>query len=118
VIPRAAQSGIAARLPHPKTTVRWRLTLLYGGLFLACGAALLTITYTLVDHATISNTPFRVGINPSRLPPKGPRPSFERASGGRPRNAGKRALPSQTPAKAKNLRRAHCTRWRRCNRKK
>ncbi len=93
--PRAAKSGIAARLRHPKTTVRWRLTLLYGGLFLACGAALLAITYTLVDHATISNTPFRVGINPSRLAPNSSRPSFQRASAGPPRNASTRALPSQ-----------------------
>lgn len=41
------------RLAHPQTTVRWRLTLLYGGLFLACGAALLAITYTLVSKATV-----------------------------------------------------------------
>jgi len=34
-------------------TVRMRLTLLYGGLFLACGAALLAITYVLVAHATV-----------------------------------------------------------------
>ena len=40
------------RLRHPKTAVRWRLTLLYGGLFLACGAALLAVTYALVSHAT------------------------------------------------------------------
>ena len=38
------------RLPHPPTTARWRLTLLYGGLFLVCGAALLTVTYLLVSH--------------------------------------------------------------------
>ncbi len=31
--------------PHP--TVRWRLTLLYSGLFLMCGVALLAITYWL-----------------------------------------------------------------------
>ena len=34
-----------------QTTVRWRLTLLYGGLFLVCGAALLGVTYALVAHA-------------------------------------------------------------------
>ncbi|HEX3834675.1 MAG TPA: HAMP domain-containing sensor histidine kinase [Solirubrobacteraceae bacterium] len=39
------------RLRHPQATVRWRLTLLYGGLFLVCGAGLLTITYALVDRA-------------------------------------------------------------------
>lgn len=43
-----------ARLRHPQTTVRSRLTLLYGGLFLACGAALLAITYVLVAHASIT----------------------------------------------------------------
>ena len=41
-------------LRHPKTAVRWRLTLLYGGLFLACGAALLAVTYALVSHATLT----------------------------------------------------------------
>ena len=47
--------GAAARratrwLRHPQSTVRWRLTLLYGGLFLVCGAALLAVTYALVSH--------------------------------------------------------------------
>jgi signal transduction histidine kinase len=38
--------------PHlPRRTVRLRMTLLYGGLFLASGAALLLITYFLVRHA-------------------------------------------------------------------
>jgi signal transduction histidine kinase len=46
-------SALVHRLRHPKTTVRWRLTLLYGGLFLVSGAALLAITYTLVSHATV-----------------------------------------------------------------
>jgi signal transduction histidine kinase len=45
---------LAARLRNPRTTVRWRLTLLYGGLFLVCGAALLAITYALVAHAARS----------------------------------------------------------------
>jgi len=36
----------------PRRTVRLRLTLLYGALFLASGAALLGITYVLVRHAT------------------------------------------------------------------
>jgi signal transduction histidine kinase len=63
VSPRRQQGArLAARLRHPRTTVRWRLTLLYGGLFLACGAALLAITYTLVDNATVTNTPFNFGI--------------------------------------------------------
>jgi hypothetical protein len=55
------------RLGHPQTTVRWRLTLLYGGLFLACGAALLAITYTLVAHASITPTTLTL---PGRLSPQ------------------------------------------------
>jgi signal transduction histidine kinase len=39
------------KLRLPPRTVRLRLTLLYGGLFLLCGTALLAITYVLVDHA-------------------------------------------------------------------
>jgi signal transduction histidine kinase len=39
------------RLLHPHTTIRWRLTLLYGGMFLVCGAALLAVTYGLVSHS-------------------------------------------------------------------
>ena len=35
---------------RPRRTVRLRLTLLYGGLFVLCGAALLAITYLLVRH--------------------------------------------------------------------
>jgi signal transduction histidine kinase len=42
------------RLRRPKTAVRWRLTLLYGGLFMACGAVLLVVTYALVSHATVN----------------------------------------------------------------
>ncbi len=45
---------LVRRLRHPRTTVRWRLTLLYGALFLASGAGLLAITYTLVEHADTS----------------------------------------------------------------
>ena len=36
----------------PRRTVRFRLTLLYGGLFLAAGVALLAITYLLVERNT------------------------------------------------------------------
>lgn len=43
---------LAARPHLPRRTVRLRLTLLYGGLFLVSGAALLAITYALVVHAT------------------------------------------------------------------
>ena len=44
----------SGRNPH-RRTVRMRLTLLYGGLFLASGAALLAITYLLVEHASVTN---------------------------------------------------------------
>ena len=47
-------SGLGLRRRLLQTTVRWRLTLLYGALFLACGAALLAITYLLVAHANIT----------------------------------------------------------------
>jgi signal transduction histidine kinase len=49
--------GPLFRLRHRKTTVRWRLTLLYGSLFLVCGAGLLVVTYTLVAHAPITRGP-------------------------------------------------------------
>jgi signal transduction histidine kinase len=53
------------RLRHPRTTVRGRLTLLYGSLFLASGGALLAVTYVLVErNFPIVNqkfTPFGVG---------------------------------------------------------
>jgi hypothetical protein len=39
-------------LKHPPGTIRLRLTLLYGTLFLGSGAVLLTITYLLLDGAT------------------------------------------------------------------
>ncbi|MGZ4303442.1 MAG: histidine kinase dimerization/phospho-acceptor domain-containing protein [Solirubrobacteraceae bacterium] len=56
-----------ALLRHPQTTVRWRLTLLYGGLFLVCGAGLLAITYALVAHTT-QNPPDAVFISRSLGP--------------------------------------------------
>jgi signal transduction histidine kinase len=39
--------------PHlPRRTIRMRLTVMYGSLFLLCGAGLLAITYGLMVHAT------------------------------------------------------------------
>jgi signal transduction histidine kinase len=38
------------RLRLPRRTVRLKLTLLYGGLFLVCGIALLAVTYFLVEQ--------------------------------------------------------------------
>jgi signal transduction histidine kinase len=49
---RTRLTRLAVRPHLPRRTVRLRLTLLYGGLFLASGAALLAITYILVLHAT------------------------------------------------------------------
>ncbi|HEY1319840.1 MAG TPA: HAMP domain-containing sensor histidine kinase [Streptosporangiaceae bacterium] len=43
-------TGLQRRLP--RRTVRFRLTLLYGGLFLLAGIAVLALTYVLVTHAT------------------------------------------------------------------
>jgi signal transduction histidine kinase len=43
--------AVLRRMRHPRTTVRGRLALLYGSIFLASGAALLAITYVLVDDA-------------------------------------------------------------------
>ena len=54
---RGKVARLQSGLRHPRTTVRWRLTLLYAVLFLASGAGLLAITYTLVAHATVTNTP-------------------------------------------------------------
>jgi signal transduction histidine kinase len=45
----AAVTAVLRRMRHPRITVRGRLTLLYGSVFLACGTALLAITYVLVD---------------------------------------------------------------------
>jgi signal transduction histidine kinase len=39
------------RLIRPRTTVRGRLTLLYGSLFLASGVVLLSVTYVLVERS-------------------------------------------------------------------
>ncbi len=47
---RLTRLAVGRHLPH--RTVRRRLTLLYGGLFLLSGAALLTITYLLFVNAT------------------------------------------------------------------
>jgi signal transduction histidine kinase len=46
-----AHSAARARLRMPRATARFRLTALYGGLFLACGAALLAVSYVLAKQA-------------------------------------------------------------------
>ena len=45
-------AALAASRRLPRRTVRLRLTLLYGGLFLLSGAILLAVTYVLVVSAT------------------------------------------------------------------
>ena len=56
----------------PRRTVRLRLTMVYGGLFLLSGAALLAITYVLVAQrlpaGPLTGRPPRQGIVPSVLP--------------------------------------------------
>jgi signal transduction histidine kinase len=43
------------RHPHwPRRTVRLRLTLMYGAVFLLCGAGLLAITYILTEHDVLT----------------------------------------------------------------
>jgi signal transduction histidine kinase len=54
-VPTGRMSPRARWLRLPRPTVRLRLTLLYGTLFLCCGAGLLAITYLLVDHAITGN---------------------------------------------------------------
>ena len=67
-------------LPLPRRTIRLRLTAVYGALFLACGAALLAITYVLVKRQYTGNlfiTSGKVGVgvqvtSPAKLPPVDP----------------------------------------------
>ena len=54
---------LRSRLRLPRRTVRLRLTLLYGGLFLASGAGLLAITYLLVRHSTDNYVLFNRGAH-------------------------------------------------------
>ena len=72
---RLRQLGAGERLP--RRTVRIRLTLLYGGLFLLSGAALVAITYVLFDQATryakpeLPRVPHAPAIRDLRLPQAG-----------------------------------------------
>jgi signal transduction histidine kinase len=54
---RARVTRLLSAVSHPQTTVRWRLTLLYGALFLVSGAVLLAVTYTLIDRAPVQVGP-------------------------------------------------------------
>ena len=74
-----------------RPTVRWRLTLLYGGLFLVCGAGLLAINYTLVANATVAPvsrkvifraSPLQIQVSdgaPALLLKQSPPPNFVKA---------------------------------------
>src|SRR5207248_6222398 len=76
---RRAGSVRTNRLPRPGVegpapTIRLRLTVLYGLVFLLTGAVLLTIGYALVRHNLDSRPDYRVvlqklGINPAETPP-------------------------------------------------
>jgi signal transduction histidine kinase len=59
------------RLPPLRGTLRLRLTLLYGGLFLTSGAALLAITYTLTASLSETFPIAAVKPGPGTLPPVG-----------------------------------------------
>jgi signal transduction histidine kinase len=56
----------------PKASVRLQLTLLYGGLFLLAGAALLAVNYALVRSRF--TLPFHVEVSPPGSPPPGAGP--------------------------------------------
>ena len=53
---RRGPTGVARRAGRARRTVRLRLTLWYGGLFLICGTVLLAVTYGLVVQAFIGNS--------------------------------------------------------------
>jgi signal transduction histidine kinase len=83
-------ASLGSRLRHPQTTVRWRLTLLYAGMFLLCGAALLAVTYALVSHQitggeSIALPAVRAGVDGNHTAPRTagqaillPRPDLQR----------------------------------------
>jgi signal transduction histidine kinase len=69
---------LARRLPLPRRTIRLRLALLYGGLFFISGAALLSITYTVVarSHGVYSQAvPVGLGDSQSSAKSSGPPPA-------------------------------------------
>ena len=89
---RPVMKAIRARLP--RRTVRLRLTVLYGGLFLAAGAALLAITYVLVERASSADVPI-VALpsddtvspdeDPTSAPPRpGSEPTVNESESGNP----------------------------------
>ena len=79
------RASLGSRLRHPQTTVRWRLTLLYGGMFLVCGAVLLAVTYVLVSHQITGGEGIVVPPSPARAS-GGTNTPFTRRSGWRRRS--------------------------------
>jgi len=56
----------------PRRTARLRLTALYGGLFLACGAILLAVSYVLAEQAIAPGGQVNEsGLSRVQIPPKG-----------------------------------------------
>jgi signal transduction histidine kinase len=76
---RLRRSGQAIRLPAP--TIRLRLTLLYGLLFLITGAVLLTIGYVLVRNNIDGRQLLRNRLRRLHLVPPGAAPFFGRPLG-------------------------------------
>jgi signal transduction histidine kinase len=66
----------------PRPTLRLRLTVLYGGLFLIAGTALLAITYGLVAHSPAVEGNTLVFARPNAIPVKVPQPVFGPAGPG------------------------------------
>src|SRR5260370_22898057 len=73
IVTRLRPPAMGRSRPHlPRRTARLRLTALYGGLFLACGAVLLAVTYVLVEraidpaklHLPSDRNPFADGADP------------------------------------------------------
>ncbi|HUC06204.1 MAG TPA: hypothetical protein VL961_12440, partial [Acidimicrobiales bacterium] len=54
---RSGRAAVRAWMRLPRRTARLRLTVLYGGLFLVSGAALVAVTYALYEHATAFTSP-------------------------------------------------------------
>jgi signal transduction histidine kinase len=91
--------GLVSRLRHPQTTVRWRLTLLYGGLFLVSGAVLLAVTYTLVDNASVNGS----GIQRTFIQANGPSTAFLRPPPDGPAASQARIIPPSLAARVRRL---------------
>jgi signal transduction histidine kinase len=100
----AAGPGLSRR------TIRLRLTLIYGGLFLICGAGLLAITCVLVSNTTAgyfaSTRPdgLTVGGHLSSAPSKHGNPAAAlQTSGGRPGSTALKLTPDQARVLARQM---------------